>query len=76
MPARTPPEPKRYRLNVGLSYQTAPDIVARHARGDIRDGDRDFAVRREAGEIVSDIPAYSLPWLLDQNLIEEVPADG
>jgi hypothetical protein len=30
--------------------------------------------RVEAGEVVSDIPAKSVQWLLDQNLIEVVDA--
>ncbi len=28
------------------------------------------SVRVEAGDVVSDIPAKSIPWLLEQNLIE------
>lgn len=71
-----PLKPKaRYRALVGLAYPTDPAIVARHARGDIREGDRDLNREVAAGTVVDDIPAHSLGWLLEQGLIEEAVDD-
>ena len=33
-------------------------------------------VRREVGDIASDIPAKSIPWLLEQGAIEEVKEEA
>ena len=68
---------QRYRLNVNLGYQTDPAIVRRHAKGDVRPEDMERLSERVAGEVVDDIPAHSLPWLLEQELVEAVEgADG
>ena len=66
------PEPKRYEAQVELSYPTNPGIIAR-----IQDGEKIPFEQREtkqiqAGDIVSDIPSVSIPWLLEQGLIKEV----
>lgn len=62
-----------YRALAPLSYPTDPRIVARLLAGDTVP----FAQRRlrhvARGEVVADIPAVSVPWLLEQSLIEEVP---
>ena len=65
---------KRYRTLVGLDYPVDPAIVRRHARGDVQPGDRVHNRNVEAGAVVDDIPAHSLPWLLEQGLVEEAPA--
>lgn len=55
---------KRYRVMVELEYPTPATFAL----------PRDKWVRKTAtaGAIVSDIPAVSIPWLLEQGLIEEV----
>lgn len=65
-----------YRALVGLNYPTAPDIIARLLRGENVPFEERGERRVEAGEIVSDIPAASIPWLLEAGEIEEVAADG
>lgn len=47
----------KYRLKVGLSYPGS------------RPGK---TIDRDAGDVVEDIPTRSLPWLIEQGLIEEV----
>jgi len=61
-----------YRVLVPLEYPTDPDIVARLVRGDqIPLGERGM-VARGPGDLVRDIPACSIPWLIEQELIEPV----
>lgn len=59
---------KRYRVLVEITYPTPATFAL----------PRDKWVRKTApvGSIVSDIPAISLPWLLDQGQIEEVKGKG
>ena len=49
----------RYRILRGLRYQMERP-----------DGTRGSVVRRPAGEIVTDLPTGSVPWLLEQGIIE------
>jgi len=60
-----------YRLLAGLDYPTDPRVVRRHARGDIHDGDRARNRDVPLGAVVDDLPAHSLPWLLEQGLVVE-----
>lgn len=63
---------RRYRTRVALSYPTDPAIIARLQAGEqIPLQDRRLR-QAEAGEVVGDIPACSIPWLLEQGAIEEV----
>lgn len=48
---------KKYRALVGLNYKPSPSQPEK---------------RVEAGDEADDIPTKSLPWLLDQQLVEEV----
>lgn len=59
---------KRYRVLTELTYPTPATFKL----------PRNQWVRKVApvGSIVSDIPAISLPWLLEQGLIEEVKGRG
>lgn len=49
---------KKYRALVGLNV--------------IQGGDKERRI--EAGDVVTDLPATSLVWLLREGLVEEVPA--
>lgn len=66
---------KRYRVLTGLEYPTDPAIIRRILAGDVRPEDRSANRQVEAGEIVDDVPAVSVPWLLVQGVIEEVTDD-
>lgn len=59
---------KKYRVLVEITYPTPATMLL----------PRDQWVRKTAavGAIVSDIPATSIPWLLEQGQIEEVKAKG
>lgn len=59
---------KRYRVLVELTYPTPATVTL----------PREKWVRKTAavGAIVSDIPATSIPWLLEQGQIEEVKGKG
>lgn len=63
----SPVTPKLYRALVGLSYPTTDADIAKAKR-------HEEVVRKEveAGDVVSDIPPCSVPWLLEQGLIEGV----
>lgn len=62
---------RRYRALTGLTYPTDQKIIKRLQAGeDIPMEKRDLK-EVQAGEIVDDIPATSIPWLLEQSLIEE-----
>lgn len=58
---------KKYRALTGLSYPATKHDLALCLKGKPHE-------RREVarGEVVSDIPALSLPWLLEDGRIEEV----
>lgn len=49
----------RYRLTRAMRYQAERP-----------DGTRGTVVRRDAGDIVTDLPSGSIAWLLEQGLIE------
>lgn len=66
---------KRYRALTGMSYPTDPKVVARLKRGENVPWEERKAKEVAAGEIVADIPAVSVPWLLEQGHIEEVGDD-
>lgn len=59
---------KRYRVLVEIDYPTPATFSL----------PRDKWVRKIAavGSVVSDIPAVSIPWLLEQGQIEEVKVKG
>ena len=65
------PVSRQYRAIVGLSYPTNEADVAKAKR-------HEQVPRKdvEAGDVVSDIPSCSVPWLLEQGLIEEVSDIG
>jgi hypothetical protein len=65
----------RYRARTGIEYPTDPAIIRRILAGDVRPEDRALNRQVEAGEIVDDVPAVSVPWLLAQGVIEEVTDD-
>ncbi len=69
---------QRYRALTGLTYPADPRIIKRIQAGE-RIPFEERALKRAAeGEIVDDIPEVSVPWLLEQNLIElvkEAPGD-
>lgn len=72
----TPPKPettpKQYRALTGLSYPTDPSVIARLAAGErLTREERGVLKEVGSGDVVSDIPTHSLPWLLEQGLIEE-----
>lgn len=62
----------RYRALTGLSYPTDSGIIARLQDGEQIPLDARKLKRVEAGEIVDDIPAGSVGWLLQAGVIEEV----
>lgn len=62
-----------FRVLSGLSYPTDPAVIRRLLAGDqVPLAERNLK-RAEPGAIVNDIPAVSLPWLVEQGLIEPVP---
>lgn len=65
---------RRYRVLVGLSYPTDAAVIRRLQAGEAVAWEQRGLRRAEAGAVVSDLPAVSVPWLLEQGLIE--PADG
>lgn len=77
MPAkqRTQPEgSQQYRARVAIAYPTSAAAIARIQAGEqVPWAER--AVREvAAGEVVADIPATSLGWLLEQGIVEPWPA--
>jgi hypothetical protein len=64
----------RYEVLVGLSYPTDPDIITRIQSGAHVPLHERRARRAEPGEIVSDIPAMSVPWLLERGIIRPAGA--
>ena len=63
-------EPTVYRACVGLTFPTDPEIHARLVAGEDIPWEERKLTRVEPGELTSEIPASSIPWLLDQGLIE------
>lgn len=61
----------KYRALVGLSYPADPKVIARIEKGEIVPWEERGIKRVEEGDVVTDIPASSVPWLLEQGLIEE-----
>ncbi len=67
-----PPTVIMYRALIDLAYPTDADIIDRLVAGeDVPWEDRSIK-QVGAGELVSDIPTVSLPWLLEQGLVEPV----
>lgn len=60
-------------INAQLSYPTDAAIIARIQAGENIPLDERGLVHRNAGEIVNDIPACSIPWLLQDGAI--APSD-
>lgn len=69
------PTRKRYRALRGLSYPTSAKVIRRIQAGERVPFEERRAKTVEAGEIVTDIPATSVPWLLERGIIEEVSDD-
>lgn len=69
---------KSWRVRVGLSYPTAPSVLKRLAAGEDVPREQRNEKRAEPGEVVNDLPAHSIPWLVEQGMIEpaEEVADG
>jgi len=67
---------KRYRVLTGLSYPTDPEIIRRIQAGEKIPMDQRGLKTVEAGRVVRDIPACSVPWLLQRGAIEEVTNVG
>lgn len=63
---------KRYRVKVGLNYPTDPAIDARLRAGEQIPWEDRGMRRAEPGQIVDDIPPLSVPWLIEQGVIEEI----
>jgi hypothetical protein len=63
----------KYRLLRALEYPTNPSVIRRLTRGERVGMDQRGHKREEAGAVVSDLPAASIPWLLDKRWIEAVP---
>lgn len=73
-----------YKVLVGLNYPTSAAVLERLAAlRDSPEAERQAGVadvrakggfkRAEVGEIVTNLPAVSVPWLLAQGIIELVP---
>lgn len=63
---------KRYRALTGLSYPTDQKVIKRLLAGENVPAEERRMKRVERGEIVDDVPACSLPWLLEAGQIEPV----
>ena len=80
----------KYKLNVGLNYPTSEKVDQELlAMASLPEEERQAGVMRiakeggficaEAGTVVDNLPASSIPWLLEQQLIEaveETPRSG
>ena len=64
--------PRLYRALTGLSYPTDASVIRRIQAGESVPWEERKAKEVAAGEVVDDIPAVSVPWLLEQGKIEEV----
>ena len=63
----------RYRALVALEYPTDTATIRRIRAGeDIPPSQRRGVREVNAGEVIDDVPAVSVPWLLEQGLIEAV----
>lgn len=63
----------KYVTRRGLNYPTDPQIIARLQAGENIPFEERGLKWVEEGEVVDDIPEVSVPWLLEQGLIEEAP---
>lgn len=66
---------RRYRLLTNLSWPP-PDIVRRLQAGEPIPLNQRQMTEYAAGDIRDDVPATSVPWLLEQGAIEEVTDTG
>ena len=65
-----------YRILVELSYPTDPAVLARlRAHEDVPWEERGMTVHLP-GELVTDVPEESVPWLLEQGVLERVAGGG
>lgn len=76
MPAKPRPgadEKQQHRALVAIAYPTSEEAIARIQAGEqvpwVERAVREVA----AGEVVDDIPAASLGWLLEQGIVEPWP---
>lgn len=65
-------EPTVYEALVGLTYPTDPKVLERLAAGEDVPWEERGLKEVEAGSLVTDIPAISIGWLLEQGLIRKV----
>lgn len=61
-----------YRVLNGISYPTDPKIVRRLLAGEHIPWTARHLKRAEPGDVVADLPAASVPWLLEQGHIAPV----
>lgn len=69
---KSEPTPKRYRALTGISYPTDPEIIKRIQAGESVPFEERGNKEVPAGQVVDDVPAVSVPWLIEQGLIELV----
>ncbi len=65
---------KRYKVLIEVDYPTDPKVIARLLAGEVVPAEEQLRVSHAVGELVSDVPACSVPWLLEAGAIEEVGA--
>lgn len=65
-------EPVVYEALVGLTYPTDAKVIERLIAGEDVPWEERKLKTVAVGERVSDIPAVSAPWLLEQRMIREV----
>jgi hypothetical protein len=58
-----------YEVVVGINYPTSPDAIKRILAGEYVPAHERKNKRAEPGQVVSDIPSCSVPWLLEQGQI-------
>lgn len=67
----------RYRVLIGVVYPTGESLALVRARGGLSQMTQDertglVLTRPNVGDVVSDVPAESVAWLLEQGVIEAV----
>jgi len=66
---------QRYRILTGLNYPTSPSLV-RHLSAGGAWPESAVLARAVPGDVVDDLPAVSIPWLLAAGAIEPVTEEG
>jgi len=65
---------KRYKVLIEVDYPTDPKMIERLLAGEVVPAEEQLREFHAVGEVVSDVPACSVPWLLEAGAIEEVDA--